>query len=967
MKNIRSLLKLGEVQNGSSQEGKDGTRELQVDQDASTLRCFYECVHQAMTAEECVEYIETILGGKELPGHEIPNLKIKISPPRTVEQVKDSYWMFGVPTNIYGEVDCGLNGGVISYPWPWKVNGVGVSIPEVPCAGLDVNECCDKVLATMTEKGIPLVDDNGNCFSCWPHQEPLEPVIGAGGEVAYVEHALGVDGTCEAKELSPFEVQAADATAGSAITSVVESLDSLLASDPAKCADLEALYESLLMNARAIPQAMSRIPGMLCGFQCNTDGTFTISEELTTRLLFIRKKLTTIEIKSDENCIIIYTDRQGNVVEPPKIGGSREGLDVDLDDPDCTQPTTGSANSPVSSPTAVVCTGANEMVSADGTACVCANQYVRNQVTGACEMCKSPFVYSNGVCVETGPVCDGANEMVSTDGKECVCADLYVRNQKTRVCEMCKSPLVYSEGSCVQSGPICDGANEMISADGTACECADQYVRNPDTGACEMCKSPFIYSSGVCVETGPVCDGANEMVSADGKECVCADLYVRNANTGDCELCKSPLVYSEGACVQSGPVCDGANEMTSADGTECLCKKGEYHRDSVSGECVPGCGSGREFDWNSQTCKCQSNKIPNPDGSETCVDCQAVYSGTQFDWNSKSCICQSNKIPNPNGDGSCVDCPQGTQFDWNSQSCQCQWGWVMDSKGQCKQCPAWPWSYDSNTKTCVCNAYGYSLNSKGECVQSNTAPAPVAPVRAPVAPVPAPVAPVPAPVAPVPTSVSMPISASCACEIPQYLSKFALITQGDAILAPKTIYKGIAIGGTLDRVDTSYNIVVSSNYGDTKSYVYKEAKTQLNINYNGQGVQRGTTLSQAGIDFEALKCLAGKLKPMGNGDQNQYNIFVMTRGGTFNLFDFHKEGQGENNGKTLVVFNTSEDVTLTNASGRQFGPSVLAPFSKVTLSNTGFIDGWVVAKTFNSLTSSDQMHADAYTGPASCA
>ena len=45
---------------------------------------------------------------------------------------------------------------------------------------------------------------------------------------------------------------------------------------------------------------------------------------------------------------------------------------------------------------------------------------------------------------------------------------------------------------------------------------------------------------------------------------------------------------------------------------------------------------------------------------------------------------------------------------------------------------------------------------------------------------------------------------------------------------------------------------------------------------------------------------------------------------------------------------------------------VLAPFSQVTLSNTGFIDGWNVAKTFNSLTSSDQMHDDAYTGPTSC-
>ena len=100
-----------------------------------------------------------------------------------------------------------------------------------------------------------------------------------------------------------------------------------------------------------------------------------------------------------------------------------------------------------------------------------------------------------------------------------------------------------------------------------------------------------------------------------------------------------------------------------------------------------------------------------------------------------------------------------------------------------------------------CHVYGFPERK----YTSISVPAPVSPIPAPVSPVPAPVAPfldpvapvpdpvpdpVPNPVpAPVPISVSMPISASCTCEIPQYLSKFALITQVDAILAPKTLLR----------------------------------------------------------------------------------------------------------------------------------------------------------------------------------
>ena len=91
------------------------------------------------------------------------------------------------------------------------------------------------------------------------------------------------------------------------------------------------------------------------------------------------------------------------------------------------------------------------------------------------------------------------------------------------------------------------------------------------------------------------------------------------------------------------------------------------------------------------------------------------------------------------------------------------------------------------------------------------------------------------------------------------------------------------------------------------------------------------------------------------------------------MFHFlDQDAQGEDNGNTLVVFNTSDEICLTKtSSGRQFGPSVLAPFSKVVLRNeAGYIDGNIVAKKFSTVGGNFgdglQLHGDAYDGGVKC-
>jgi hypothetical protein len=86
------------------------------------------------------------------------------------------------------------------------------------------------------------------------------------------------------------------------------------------------------------------------------------------------------------------------------------------------------------------------------------------------------------------------------------------------------------------------------------------------------------------------------------------------------------------------------------------------------------------------------------------------------------------------------------------------------------------------------------------------------------------------------------------------------------------------------------------------------------------------------------------------------------------MYDFNNGGQGEDNGNTVVIFNTSQDVFITKTSdGRQFGPSIIAPFAKVSVSGeAGYVDGFVVAKTFETTGGSQgslQLHGDTYSGP----
>jgi hypothetical protein len=149
-------------------------------------------------------------------------------------------------------------------------------------------------------------------------------------------------------------------------------------------------------------------------------------------------------------------------------------------------------------------------------------------------------------------------------------------------------------------------------------------------------------------------------------------------------------------------------------------------------------------------------------------------------------------------------------------------------------------------------------------------------------------------------------------------------------------------------------------------------------NFNG-GKTKLMSSSTSPIDFGYYEWLATHI--VSGTYNNGYQIIVTSTpppkvGSCYTMYDFLSESnaaQGSNNGKTLIVFTTSTAICITQTyDGRQFGPSILAPFSEVTLTNAGYIDGIIIAKRFttvmgsNNIGSEQQLHGNVYCGPIVC-
>lgn len=182
-----------------------------------------------------------------------------------------------------------------------------------------------------------------------------------------------------------------------------------------------------------------------------------------------------------------------------------------------------------------------------------------------------------------------------------------------------------------------------------------------------------------------------------------------------------------------------------------------------------------------------------------------------------------------------------------------------------------------------------------------------------------------------------------------------MITNGNAIVGAHNIYSQMTIGGTLSSGAPNQNLAVDG------AVVTGGGTISGRWNFNG-GQQTGVPLDEEWWQqFENIARYA----------EETSTVHVVRQGGVYNMYDFVPGGQGEDNGRHLVVFDTTDNVILDKTpDGRQFGPSVLAPFAEVRLrGDAGYIDGCVIAKSFRTTGSNQgqlQMHGDCYTGALQC-
>jgi len=202
------------------------------------------------------------------------------------------------------------------------------------------------------------------------------------------------------------------------------------------------------------------------------------------------------------------------------------------------------------------------------------------------------------------------------------------------------------------------------------------------------------------------------------------------------------------------------------------------------------------------------------------------------------------------------------------------------------------------------------------------------------------------------------------CPLPAGTTDYTAITKENALMHAHSFYTDLAIGGDLKDGTPNENAPLD---GDVCVGGTITGRWNKNGNIK-EGCKLDTLFDWADFEDLARRAVSGTYSSW----IGIYKVVVLNKGGTYNTYDFRNGGQGEDNGKTLAIFRSDEDVILTKTSdGRQFGPSVLAPFARVTLKgDAGFIDGFLIAKSIGGNPGGNagqlQMHGDGYKGKIEC-
>lgn len=202
------------------------------------------------------------------------------------------------------------------------------------------------------------------------------------------------------------------------------------------------------------------------------------------------------------------------------------------------------------------------------------------------------------------------------------------------------------------------------------------------------------------------------------------------------------------------------------------------------------------------------------------------------------------------------------------------------------------------------------------------------------------------------------------CSWPQTTKDCSLITRGDALVSSHSTYSGLCVGGQL----TSGLSRMTGTVG-AKSFVTSISSDSRARFHFADGV---TTNQPLPFDWSQFELLALNI-------QASPSVFVVEAadtkvGSDYTMNDFFGDHNGNHynsaaaaaatGNNLLVVFRTRDTVRIGGIGGRSFMGTILAPWARVILSgSTSFVDGVVIAKSYEGKMGMDQMHGKIYTGP----
>ena len=204
------------------------------------------------------------------------------------------------------------------------------------------------------------------------------------------------------------------------------------------------------------------------------------------------------------------------------------------------------------------------------------------------------------------------------------------------------------------------------------------------------------------------------------------------------------------------------------------------------------------------------------------------------------------------------------------------------------------------------------------------------------------------------------------CVLPLGVDLYSVVTREGATITGHGIYKGLAVGGTL--VDGTPS--ESGTVGGASWVHHLSSNSRFRFQSSvvwGQPQPFGW----AAFEYLATSALSGS-------SAGGYRVIVEDQGGTYDATDGCTAWYsapagtgGEDNGRTLLIFRGAGTIGLkATRDGRQFGPSVLAPFARVMIhGNVGYVDGFIVARSVGAVGQnggSVQLHGDGYTGTLTC-